>query len=359
MSASLVRCSSTRATCFEVWAHGSAGYYLSIAQHGYAGKTVRPGQSIDGIAFAPLYPWGIHLVHTITHLSWLASAELLSAATLLAALIILYRLATDALSPAVGDATMLALLAFPTAFFLLAPYPDSVALVLVLFTFLAARKGQWLLAGVFAAAATLDAYYLCILLVPIGVELWQHRQDRINHGNLPEAWGHELVRVTAVVAPMLAAMGLWMAYQQVHIGNQFAFVHAQTLQFHRHIAPPWTLFTNVGRDLVHWHFNNAGAAGVTEAMDAVTVVLLAVVTVHVFLHVRRSYGVLLGLSWCVFTFQTFLLGVTRDVLVLFPLFIGLGTWASKRRWHERALLILFVPCGYFLIARFVTGAFGG
>jgi hypothetical protein len=343
----------------QVWSHGSAVYYLSIAQHGYAGKSVRPGQVIDGIAFAPLYPWGIHLVHTVTHLSWLASAELLSAIALVAALTILYRVATAAFEQRVGDSTIFALLAFPTAFFFLAPYPDSVALVLVLLTLVAGRKGKWLLAGLLTAAATLDKYYLGLLVIVLFVEIWEHRKDRVNGGALPEVWGHELVRVTSVVTPTLAAMGAWMAYQQVHIGNQFAFVHAQTLQFHRHIAPPWTMFTNVGRDLIHWHFTNAGVAGVTEAIDLVTILLLAGMTVYVFLHVRRSYGVFLGLCWCVYTFQNFLLGITREVLVLFPLFIGVGVWASRRNWRERAILVLFVPLGYFLIARFVTGAFAG
>jgi len=347
------------AVLLQVWSHGSAAYYLSIAQHGYAGKSVRPDQAIDGIAFAPLYPWGIHLVHTVTHLSWLASAELLSAVATVVAIAILYRVAAAAFDQRVGDTTILVLLAFPTAFFLLAPYPDSIALVLVLLTLMAGSKGKWLLAGVLAAAATLDKYYLCLLVIVIGVEIWQHRKDRINGGALPEVWGHELVRVTAVITPTLAAMGIWMAYQQVHIGNQFAFVHAQTLQFHRHIAPPWTMFTNVGRDLIHWRFTTAGVAGATEAVDLITVLLLAVVTVHVFLHVRRSYGVFLGLCWCVYTFQTFLLGVTREALVLFPLFIGLGMWASRRAWRERAMLILFLPLGYFLIARFVTGGFAG
>jgi hypothetical protein len=98
---------------------------------------------------------------------------------------------------------------------------------------------------------------------------------------------------------------------------------------------------------------------VTELFDAVTVVLLAAAAVYAYLRLRRSYGVLIGLAWCVFTFQTFLLGVTREVLVLAPLFLVLGAWTARNRWLERILLVLFLPCGYFLIQRFVTGAFAG
>jgi hypothetical protein len=54
-----------------------------------------------------------------------------------------------------------------------------------------------------------------------------------------------------------------------------------------------------------------------------------------------------------------LLSVTREVLVLFPLFLGLGMWASGHPWRERVLLVLFIPCQVYLIQRFVTGAFAG
>ena len=70
-------------------------------------------------------------------------------------------------------------------------------------------------------------------------------------------------------------------------------------------------------------------------------------------------GFLLGLALCVLTFQTFLLGVTREVLVFAPLFVVFGTWTVRRRWLERLVLALCIPCGYFLIQRYATGAFAG
>ncbi len=343
----------------QVWLHWNAAYYVSIAQYGYAGKSLGHGQAIDGIAFAPLYPWGIRLVHAVTPLNWLASAEVLSAVATVLAVAVLYRITRTLAGHDTAERTVLMLLAFPTAFFLLAPYPDALGLLLVILAFACARRHQWILSGVLAALATLDKYYLCVIVLALAVEVWEQRQLRLDGSKRQASWTHELVRFFALMTPTLAGLGLWMAYQQVHIGNQFAFVHAQTLVWRRHIAPPWTLFTNVGRDIVHWHFTDAAPAGVIEVVDLVTVLLLAVVTVHVFTNVRRSYGVLLGLSWCVYTFETFLLGITQEVLVLFPLFISLGVWASGRRWRERALLILFLPCSYFLIARFATNLFAG
>ena len=98
---------------------------------------------------------------------------------------------------------------------------------------------------------------------------------------------------------------------------------------------------------------------VTELFDAVTVVLLAIVAVYCYLRVRKSYGVLLGLGWCVYCFETVLFSETREVLVLFPLFVGLGAWAVRGRWREPLLMAMFIPCAYFLLERFVQGRFAG
>jgi hypothetical protein len=343
----------------QVWAHWDVGYYLSIAQFGYAGKTVGQGQAANGIAFAPLFPWGIRLVHVVTHLGWVSSAELLSAAALFVAIAALCRVVTLDLGESVANSSVLLLLAFPTAFFLLAPYPESLALALTLLAFWAARRTHWLLAGVLAAAATLTKYYLAVIIIALAFEVWQRRKDRKDQGEPAGTWEHEVIRLAAVSLPTLAAMGVWMAYQQSHMGDAYAFIHAQELHWHRHFAAPWTLFHHTISDLIHWRFLDTSTASVTELFDFVSVVLLAVVAVYAFFRIRRSYGVLLGLCWCVYTFETFLLSVTREVLVLFPLFIGVGLWTSRRTWRERTLLVLMIPCSYFLIQRFVTGAFAG
>jgi hypothetical protein len=343
----------------QVWGRWDTGYYLSIAQYGYAGRTVAHGQAANGIAFAPLYPWGIRLIHAIAPLSWLASAELLSAVALFVSITVIYRLASWDGAGAVGGASVMLLLAFPTAFFLLAPYPESLALACVTLALVGARSGHWLFAGIMAAGATLTKYYLAIVAVALCFEVFeQHRPGR-KSVNAREPWSHDAIRYAKVVGPTAVAMGAWLIYQQVHMGSAFAFAKAQSAQWKRHIDAPWTLAYRTGSDLIHWRFLDTSTNSVTELFDSVTVVLLAAVAVYLFFKVRRSYGVLLGLGWCVFTFETILLSVTREVLVLAPLFIGLGLWTANRRWLERVFLVLFIPCSYFLIQRFVTGAFAG
>jgi len=342
----------------QVWGHWDAGYYLSVAQYGYAGRTVGHGQAANAIAFAPLYPWGIHLVHAIGPFNWLASAELLSALALFVSITALYRLASLDGGNIVGGASTIMVLAFPTAFFLLAPYPESLALAFVTLALVAARSGYWLLAGLMAAGATLTKYYLVILAIALCFEVLEQQRPRTQSAEIG-VWKRYVVPYVKLVGPTAGGMGAWMIYQQVHLGDPFAFAKAQSAQWHRHLGAPWTLAYRAASDLVHWRFLDTSTASVTELFDAVTVVLLVGMAIYLFLKLRRSYGVLLGLGCCVFTFETYLLGVTREVLVLAPLFIGLGIWASKRHWLERVFLVLFIPCSYFLIQRFVTGAFAG
>ena len=343
----------------QVWGHWDAGYYLSIAQYGYAGRVVGPGQAAHGIAFAPMYPWGIRLVHGVTPLNWTASAELLSAGALFVALTALHRLASSFGGDDMGGASVTLLLAFPTAFFLLAPYPESLALAFVAVALACARRERWLLAGLCAAGATLTKYFLVVLAVALCVSVigtWLRDPAR-REGD--RRAGVLWTRVGEVAGPTVAVLAAWMVFQQVHLGNALAFAQAQSAQWHRHVGAPWTLAYRTASDLVHWRFLDTSTASATELFDTVTILLLAGAAVYAYRRLSRSAGVLLGLGLCVVTFQTYLQSVTREVLVFAPLFVVFGAWTVKRRWLERLLLALFIPCAYFLIQRYVTGAFAG
>ncbi len=345
----------------DVWARWDVGYYLSIAQHGYPGRTIAPGQAAYSMAFAPLYPALIRAVHAVFGLGWVAAAESVSFVALVAALAVFGRLCELDRGPKTAGTATILVLAWPTAFFFLAPYPEALALALGAGSFLAARRRHWLWAGLLAAGATMTKYYLILLVVPLALEAWfvlHPRSPRLQPLDEADArrrwWGP-----AAGLALPLVAFGLWLVYSAAHTGDALEFAHAQAAGWHRQFAWPWVLFGHTASDLVHLRFLDTATASVVELFDAVTVVALAVMAVVVAVRVRLAYGVLLALGWCVFTFEPYLIGQSREVLVLFPFFIGLGLWAQGHPWRERVLLVLFLPCAFFLIQRFVTGAFAG
>ncbi len=340
------------------------GFYLSLAAHGYpadaTGAAVATSRAF--YAFGPLYPLLVRIVH-VTGLGYVSSSELVSTAALIVALAALWKLVELEVGPRAADASCVMLLAWPSAFFLVATYPESVTLAVATIAFLAVRRGHFVAAGVLAAAAAMGKYYLVVLLVPLAMEVWLAPRDRAGW-----RWGRDVewlsplrvtaARTAAVALPTAVVLVAWVAYQKAHFGEWLAFVHAQA-QWHRHLSWPWTSIGHAVSDLVHWRLLDTSTASVVELFDLVTIVLLAVAAVVAFVRIRPSYGVLLGLAWCVFTFQTILLSESREVLVLFPFFAALGLWVARHPWRERAVLFLFLPCSYFLIERFVTGKFAG
>ena len=352
-------------TLANVLAQWDVGYYLTLAAHGYPAHAVGAAQTGNRAfyAFGPLYPALTRITHDITGIGYVTSSELVSTVGLVVALAALWKLVDLEVGRRAADGSCVMLLAWPSAFFLVATYPESVTLAAGTLAFLSVRRGHFVAAGVLAAAAAMGKYYLVLLLVPLAMEVWLAPRER-------DTWraGRDLewlspVRVTAarlvaVAAPTVLAFVAWVAYQKAHFGEWLAFVRSQA-QWHRHVSWPWTSIGHAVSDLVHWRLLDTSTASVTELFDLVTVLLLAVAAVLAFLRIRPSYGVLLGLVWCVFTFQTILLSESREVLVLFPFFAALGLWVARHQWRERALLFLFLPCGYFLLERFVTGKFAG
>ena len=305
----------------------------------------------------------MRLAHDITGIGYITSSEIVSTAGLVVALAALWKLVDLEVGPRAADGACVMVLAWPSAFFLVATYPESVTLAVATLAFLAARRGHFVAAGLLAAAAAMGKYYLVILLVPLAMEVWFAPRDRAGwRAGRDLDWLSPLrvtaARMAAVAAPTLLIMAAWVAYEKAHFGEWLAFIHAQA-QWHRHASWPWTSIGQAVSDLVHWRLLDTSTASVVELFDLVTVVLLAVAAVVAFIRIRPSYGVLLGLAWCVFTFQTILLSESREVLVLFPFFAALGLWVARHPWRERALLFLFLPCGYFLLERFVTGKFAG
>jgi hypothetical protein len=350
----------------QILAQWDTGYYLTVAQHGYpahaAAASVQSGHRAF-YAFGPLYPFLVRVTHGILGFGYVTSGEIVSTLGLVVALAALWKLVDLEAGRRAADGSCVLLLAWPSAFFLVAAYPESVTLAAATLAFLAGRRGHYVAAGLLAAAATMGKYYLVLLLVPLAMEVWLAPRHH-------ETWraGRELTwlspprvtaaRLAAVAGPTVLVLVAWIAYQSAHFGEGLAFVHAQA-EWHRHVSWPWTSIGHAVSDLVHWRLLDTASASVVELFDLVTIVLIALAAVVAFVRIRPSYGVLLALVWCVFTFQTILLSESREVLVLFPFFAALGVWVARHQWRERALLFLFLPCGYFLLERFVTGRFAG
>jgi hypothetical protein len=337
----------------DVFSHWDAGFYTLIAAHGY--PAAHGGVVPRTAAFGPLYPFLVASVHVLGGVGVLLAGQLVSAAALVMALAVLVRLVELDTARALSGTTVTLVAAFPTAFFLVGDYADALALALVVVAFAAARRQMWVVAGLCAGGAFLTKFYLGIVVAALLVEVWEALRARSGR---PASTTATVRAAAAVVVPTVVAVVAWMVVSAQRYGDSLAFVHVQSA-WGRHFGTPWALAWTTGGDLVHLRFLDTPTASVMELFDTATVLLLVAAAVYSYLRVRRSYGVLLGLALVIFTFQNMLYSESREVLALFPFFVAGGSWVVGHPWRERLVLAVFLPCAYYLVTRFVTGAFAG
>ena len=319
----------------EPWHRWDTGWYLKIAEQGYAAD--------DGsIIFAPLYPALMAATGLIVG-DKLLGGLLVSSVACLAFLILLYQLALrETGSDRTAWNALLALAAFPTAFYLLAGYTEATFMAFAAGALLAARDKRWWMAVPLAMCASLTRLQGWILFFPIG---W------LAFANLPRFWQAQPIgwmerlwqaipRLAATAAGPLASLS-FMLYTSLSglgsIGDAYTKDPWRLL-----IRPPWSVVIDaIGRV-------TAGQAGLTEVAGLVAltiIVAFALASVRVLPVFYHLY------LWPTLVFillryyPLYLLnGTMRYVLDFFPIFITVGAiLSSHTRWR-----VLWIGLGVIL-----------
>lgn len=188
----LLRTGPVSDSFINVWFRWDTGWYLKISGFGY--------DPTDGSAvFPPLYPLLVRLLSTLTW-DYLFSALLISNLAILASFILLYEVAcAEGMDPKKAHQAVFSLAFFPSAFFLFTAYTDSLFLALALGTWLAARRGQWLTAGLLGGLATICRLQ-GVLLFPVLVLAWTARLVRADRSSPAET-------VTAIAELLMTREG--------------------------------------------------------------------------------------------------------------------------------------------------------
>ena len=238
-------------------------------------------------------------------------------------------------------------LVYPFSLFFGTGYAESLALLGTVAAFLYARRRIWLLAGIAVAVALLAKVVFIVLLVPLTVEWlgWDPAAE-------PRRVRRTPVGLAALWMPPLLALGAWMAYLGRAFGDPLRFLAAQKL---------WGRSLGLPAQQVGMIFDSHVNSGIRaiNALDLAAVVLLLVMAVYAFRHLRASYGVLLGVFVVIFAFNTSLESNGRHLSVLFPIFLGLAHWTEGRTWVRVVLVVVQLPVAALLVARFATGHWAG
>jgi len=306
---------------FTAWERFDALWFLRIADDGYR---LEDGSA----AFFPLYPLAIRAVSFMLGGRPFAAATLVSNVAFLGALIVTYRLTTSELSERTARTTVLLMCVFPTSYFFLMPYSESLFLFLALLAFWSARRGRWVLAGTAGALATLTRSIGIVLAPALLVEALHQRAERRG-----SAWPG-----VAAAAATGAGLLVYLAYWGIRSGEWLAPITRQANWERTFSFPAATLWNGTNTAFRYLGESNGGY----WLLDWLILVPMLAASVYALWRLRPAYcvylwgGLLIPLTF-VFEGRP-LMSMPRFVLPLFPAFWGLALGLERWRIPRTAAL---------------------
>jgi hypothetical protein len=347
----------------NLWSHWDGEHYVALAAGGYLHS---PDNASP--AFFPLYPL---LIRTFSELvggpvsppALSVWGVLVSLLALPFALYFVYRIAESGWGERSARVAVLTLALFPTSFFFNAVYTESLFLALSAGSLWAVRvRRDLLLACLLAGLATATRNVGIFLLVPLAYE-W-----------LKNAGEYRWRGAYLTLAP--SGLALYAAYLWWRFGDPLLFYTQQSRWGREATGPLNTLLhalTRGGEGLARlfeprlWADPSLGliADALGAANNAYNLVFLGLALALLVVGLRvlppdlSAYALLLILPPTLFgTPQGPLMGLSRYVLVAFPLFIVLGVLLKERRllggWLVLSAAFSLLLCALFVTWRFVA-----
>lgn len=323
------------------WANFDGEHYLSIAIFGY--KHLEQ-------AFFPVYPMLISFFARPDQYNLLSSLVnstltglIISNVSFVLALIFLFELIKIDFPKKIAYLSIALLLLFPTSFYFGAVYNESLFLLLSVLSFYSARKGNWVLAGIFGMIASSTRVFGIILLPALLIEAWQQK------ASFSKAYWLLLIAL---------GIGAYMWYLQATIGDSIAFYNAQTLVGEQHQKGIITL--------PQVYFRYIKMLATTNIQNPIyqTIVLEFIVGLIFFFLPIYGYFKKIRLGYLVFAMFGFLIpsvqgsfsSAPRYVIVLFPSFIVAALFVSKLPKMLR-IFVLISSSVFFIVetALFLRG----
>ncbi len=302
-----------------------AVWYLRLADEGWS-----TGDA--SAAFFPLYPLTVRTVAWILPGDDLLAALLVSNVAFLGALLALFAMTAEAFGDRAARRAIVVAAIFPTAFFFLAPYTESLFLLLSILAFREARHDRWGRVAVFGGLAALTRSVGILLIPALLVEaLWVGRS-----AGEPGTGGGAGVRSGRALGGRLAgaaaiALGplCWFVWWGLVHGNWLAPLDAQR-DWGRELQPPWV---SLGHALEFaWRFQSYWLLDLVIVSIAIGGLALALPALR---PSEAAYGALSLLLPLVDPFADRpLLSVPRFAVVVFPALWGLSGVGFGRKVPE-------------------------
>lgn len=310
-----------------------AFWYLDIARNGYDKQAFSVDRQHNW-AFFPLLPLIIRVFAMVTR-EFPVTATFLSNIFFFVSLIVLHKTAL-LFGGDSGDAdrAVFYLAAFPTAYFFSFPFTESLFLLVTILSFYFAKQDKWGRAGLFGALASATRLAGVFLLPALLILYWERHRTRMRP---------HVLALGLIPAGLIA----FMIYLRSITGNPFAFFDIQAAWGHQatfFLRPLWDYVRDPFLLGIHWDFRVLNFASV----------MLGLVAGGVLLKKRQwAPAIYVLISLIVPLSANFSLqSLTRYVMVVFPVFLVLGT-AGRQRRFDQAVRALFIALLAVLTGMFV------
>ncbi len=336
-----------RGLTLGVWQRWDTLWYMLIARDGYSLQDTR-------IFAPPLYPGLMGLLGRAFgggEAALLLGGLLVSNAAAIALFVYLYRTIEMEWDAAVARRSIAYLAVFPSAFYLVAGYAESLFLLCVVAATYHARRGEWVRAGAWGLFAPLARLPGAAMIVPLGWEYVRQQWARRGSGQRPRLRWAQWLRAWPLGLVVLGALAFPL-YAHLVLGTEslLAPYTVHTQRFMGRFAWPWQSIWTAARVLASGQFR------AIEPFDLAFAVLFTVLTAAVWVGQPRIYGLymaaMLGGALTKVSEVQPLLSLSRYVLVLYPGFVVLAQWSHERPWAQRAVVYASSALALFFVGQF-------
>jgi hypothetical protein len=306
-----------------------AVWYLRLADEGWS-----TGDA--SAAFFPLYPLTVRAVAWVLPGDDLLAALLVSNLAFLGALLALFAMTAEAFGDRVARRAIVVAAIFPTAFFFLAPYTESLFLLLSILAFREARHDRWGRVALFGALAALTRSVGILLIPALLLDAFRAGRARSRR-----ALGGRLAGAAAIALGPLC----WFVWWGVVHGNWLAPLDAQR-DWGRELQPPWV---SLGHAVEFaWRFQSYWLLDLVIVSIAIGGLALALPALR---PSEAAYGALSLLLPLIDPFADRpLLSVARFAVVVFPALWGLSGVGFGRRKLPEPLVTSVLAAGWAISA---------
>jgi Gpi18-like mannosyltransferase len=283
----------------KVFTNWDGGHFLDLIEHGYTRFT--------DYAFFPLFPMIVRLMSF--GLNSIVTGFLLNSLLLGIGLWFFFQLLMQDYAEKISQKIILLFLIFPTSFFMLMFYTESLFFALTISSIYFARRGKYGLATILAGLSATTRIFGLATIAALWIEAYED--------NIKKHW-----------IVLLAPLGFvaYIAFMYFSADNPWVFLEAETL-WHRSYGFEGL---NIFQHLIKIAKEGITQNNITSWLEYVFTVFGVGVVMRLSTRLRISYVCYGIISLLIPLLTNSLQSMPRFLLMVFPIFIMLGTWEAKK-----------------------------